>query len=106
VTDVDPGFRWFRDYYHQLTSVEEARSFLCVGTVIALDPPYPKNYLVTALHDDTFEAVTINDPKETIQPKYSDVVFPGNLLFVLEFDNETNDAALNAVIVRRLQNES
>jgi hypothetical protein len=106
VTDVDPGFRWFRDYYQQFTSVEKAKDFLTIGTVIALDPPYPKNFLVTALYDDTFEAVTIHDPKETINPKYSDVVFPKNVLYVLAFDTETNEAAINAVMVRRLHNES
>jgi hypothetical protein len=106
VTDVDPGFHYFRDYYRQFTSVAEAREFLAVGTVIALDPPYPKNFLVTALHEDTFDAVTINDPKEEITAKYSDVVFPENILYVLEFDSDTNDAAINAVIVRRLNNES
>ena len=105
MTDVDPGFGWFRDYYRQFTTVEAARAFIQVGTVVALDPPQAKNFLVTALDEDTFAAVTVSGPKETIQPKYSDVVFPGNLIYALEFDKETSEAAIGAVVVRGLHEE-
>ena len=106
MTDHDPGFKWFHDYYHQCTSEDEARAVIQVGTPVCLDPGgLAEFYLASEVDADGFWALTIDDPKKSIRVTYRDVVFPGNILYVLEFDTSTQAAAEAAVLIRRLQHE-
>lgn len=97
----DSGFHYFRDYYHQVRSEEEARNLLREGQVVAVDPPAGGLFMVVELTESGFVALSLKDFTHEIRPKFRDIVFPGNILYALDFDNENEELACKALKEKR-----
>lgn len=95
----DPGWFYFRDYYKQLRSEKEAKSFLRPGRIVSGAGIGGIRWIVIEVNEVGFiVALLENGPpvvSKTIQ--FEHVVFPGNILYALEFDEDSESKALDAV---------